>query len=37
MSQQKQIQLAKRPKGLPTKDVFHFEQLIYQRRKMAKS
>ncbi|MDG8483864.1 NADP-dependent oxidoreductase, partial [Streptococcus pneumoniae] len=25
MSQQKQIQLAKRPKGLPTKDVFHFE------------
>ena len=25
MSQQKQIHLAKRPKGLPTKDVFHFE------------
>ncbi len=25
MSQQKQIQLAKRPQGLPTKDVFHFE------------
>ncbi|MGA3882039.1 NADP-dependent oxidoreductase, partial [Bacillus pumilus] len=25
MSQQKQIQLAKRPQGLPTKDVCHFE------------